>query len=775
MSYVFWHFLGCMLIAAAIGGIIGWLLRGFGFSSKFADLENEWRDKLGLAESERETLTGRLKESDGLAASWKQKFASLEADHGKLQADFSAGSGKIPALEAAVAGWTAKAATWDKDRAKLAADLDACGRMRSQLEAQVGEWSTRGKAWDTERSTLMAKLKAAADEDAVEDANYQKTIDHLRADIAGLQGKLAVAERSNKEWEGKVATVTADLKKAIADDVADDAEFKGKIDHLGVEIDGLKAKLVAAEASTKEWQAKHAAAEASASDWQAKHVTVSGQLQKALAADAADDEQFQKAIALLKSDIAGLQTKLSAAESSGRQWEGKASTAAAALTAAELASKDWEAKFQALDNEHSSLKAELVKFSQDDAFEDADFKRAIQNLRNKIAALESQLGSLQTERAKISAERDKLSADLKAAMTEDAVEDTKYQQTIAQLRNEIAALQGKAASASKDHEALVAERDKFSANLQAATAKTAAEDAKHQQTIAQLRAEISALQGKADSATKNHDALAAERDRLSADWQKKGASLESEISKLRAELKAANADREKLSLEVTNAAQHQETAAALRSEQATLASRLAAAETASTEWAARYAALESKASAPVAMAAAAGAGAGAATVTTIASDPNYHALARRFETFLVKTQKEGFGDIERIEGIGPVYGQKLRSIGIAWVRELLEQGGSATGRERIAEDSGIKRELILTWVNAADLLRVDGVTPDWAELLEESGVDTVKELRGRVPENLHRKMTETNAQGNFARSVPDVDTVRRWIEQAKKMEPKVTH
>ena len=136
------------------------------------------------------------------------------------------------------------------------------------------------------------------------------------------------------------------------------------------------------------------------------------------------------------------------------------------------------------------------------------------------------------------------------------------------------------------------------------------------------------------------------------------------------------------------------------------------------------------------------------------------------------------GDIERIEGIGAAYGQKLRATGIAWVRDLLAQCGDAPGRDRIAAETGIKRDLILAWVNAADLLRVDGVTPDWAELLEASGVDTVKELRNRVPENLLAKMTETNPagpKGRIAPTLPELTEVECWVEQAKAMRPRVTH
>ncbi len=167
----------------------------------------------------------------------------------------------------------------------------------------------------------------------------------------------------------------------------------------------------------------------------------------------------------------------------------------------------------------------------------------------------------------------------------------------------------------------------------------------------------------------------------------------------------------------------------------------------------------------------------AATMVTAA---DHEALMKRLADAEAQPKKSAAaaGDIERIEGIGPAYGQKLRAAGIAWVRELLARGADPEGRLQIVAQTGLKAELILTWVNAADLLRVDGVTPDWAELLEASGVDTVKELRNRVPENLLQKLTETNPHGpggRYAPTLPELDEVASWVAQAKGMRPRVTH
>lgn len=131
--------------------------------------------------------------------------------------------------------------------------------------------------------------------------------------------------------------------------------------------------------------------------------------------------------------------------------------------------------------------------------------------------------------------------------------------------------------------------------------------------------------------------------------------------------------------------------------------------------------------------------------------------------------------IEEIEGIGPVYGEKLSSNGIKTVEDLLEAGATRTGRSKLAEATGISEKSILTWVNMADLFRIKGIGPQFAELLEAAGVDTVKELRNRNAQNLHAKLVEIQAEKKITRAVPGLSQVEDFIEQAKALPPKVTY
>jgi predicted flap endonuclease-1-like 5' DNA nuclease len=109
------------------------------------------------------------------------------------------------------------------------------------------------------------------------------------------------------------------------------------------------------------------------------------------------------------------------------------------------------------------------------------------------------------------------------------------------------------------------------------------------------------------------------------------------------------------------------------------------------------------------------------------------------------------------------------------VSELLAKCAAPKGRKELAEATGISEKLILKWTNHADPFRINGVGPQFAELLEAAGVDTVKEFRHRVAENLQPKLAEVNEQKNICNRVPAVSEVQKMIDQAKELEPKMTY
>ncbi|GAB4341432.1 MAG: DUF4332 domain-containing protein [Desulfobulbaceae bacterium] len=129
----------------------------------------------------------------------------------------------------------------------------------------------------------------------------------------------------------------------------------------------------------------------------------------------------------------------------------------------------------------------------------------------------------------------------------------------------------------------------------------------------------------------------------------------------------------------------------------------------------------------------------------------------------------------QIEGIGKTYAKKLEKAGIGSLENLLEAACRKKGRRDLAKRTGISEKLILKWVNRADLARIQGIGPQYADLLEAAGVDTVPELAKRKPENLEVKMREVNEKKKLVRRPPGLSRVRSWTSQAQKLPRVITH
>lgn len=131
--------------------------------------------------------------------------------------------------------------------------------------------------------------------------------------------------------------------------------------------------------------------------------------------------------------------------------------------------------------------------------------------------------------------------------------------------------------------------------------------------------------------------------------------------------------------------------------------------------------------------------------------------------------------VSDIEGIGPVNEKKLNDVGIKTVSGLLKMCCDRKGRKSVAEASGIEESQLLKWANFADLYRIKGIGSEYSELMEAAGVDTVKELRNRNAENLHAKMAEVNESKKLVRQLPSLSRVQDFVEQAKGLDPVITH
>jgi Domain of unknown function (DUF4332) len=118
---------------------------------------------------------------------------------------------------------------------------------------------------------------------------------------------------------------------------------------------------------------------------------------------------------------------------------------------------------------------------------------------------------------------------------------------------------------------------------------------------------------------------------------------------------------------------------------------------------------------------------------------------------------------------------KLKAIGIRTSDKLLDAAKSLRGRKTLSEKTGIDEQSLLRLANKIDRMRVKGIGQDYADLLQLAGVDTVRELKYRNPKRLAEAMAGANEQRKLVRVLPSEQTVKRWIEHAKKLPIKISY
>ena len=123
--------------------------------------------------------------------------------------------------------------------------------------------------------------------------------------------------------------------------------------------------------------------------------------------------------------------------------------------------------------------------------------------------------------------------------------------------------------------------------------------------------------------------------------------------------------------------------------------------------------------------------------------------------------------VQELKGITSAVADALKAQGLGNSDALLEATKTPAARKQLAATVGVDASLILHLANRADLNRIAGIGGIYSDLLEEAGVDTVKELSRRVPENLHAKVLEINQVRQLTQRPPTLEQITDFVNQAK--------
>lgn len=122
--------------------------------------------------------------------------------------------------------------------------------------------------------------------------------------------------------------------------------------------------------------------------------------------------------------------------------------------------------------------------------------------------------------------------------------------------------------------------------------------------------------------------------------------------------------------------------------------------------------------------------------------------------------------VGEIKGLSVAARKKLAAAGITTTEALLAAAATDKERDGLATRLEVDPAELRGWVHRADLMRIPGVGPEFANLLEEGGIASCRELRQRNPENLHDALTALNEARSIAKRVPSLAQLTTWIDTA---------
>lgn len=130
--------------------------------------------------------------------------------------------------------------------------------------------------------------------------------------------------------------------------------------------------------------------------------------------------------------------------------------------------------------------------------------------------------------------------------------------------------------------------------------------------------------------------------------------------------------------------------------------------------------------------------------------------------------------IGEIEGIGPVFREKLEKAGVLTTETLLEKGAAQAGRTALAASTEIEEKRIMTFVSRADFMRIKGVGRQFSELLQNVDIHTVDQLAAASADDVNAAMTKVNDVKKLTKVVPSVKQIQGFIDVAKGLDAVVS-
>ncbi len=123
--------------------------------------------------------------------------------------------------------------------------------------------------------------------------------------------------------------------------------------------------------------------------------------------------------------------------------------------------------------------------------------------------------------------------------------------------------------------------------------------------------------------------------------------------------------------------------------------------------------------------------------------------------------------IDSINGMTHTEATKLRRARVRTTVTFLQIASTRSGRALLTKETGITSPKLLHWAKRAELMKINNLGTDYADLLEAVGVESVADLKRRNPESLHEMMHNANQGKKIVDRMPSLKRVTNWIDDSK--------
>jgi predicted flap endonuclease-1-like 5' DNA nuclease len=129
-------------------------------------------------------------------------------------------------------------------------------------------------------------------------------------------------------------------------------------------------------------------------------------------------------------------------------------------------------------------------------------------------------------------------------------------------------------------------------------------------------------------------------------------------------------------------------------------------------------------------------------------------------------------DLTSIDLVDTDVQARLAKLKVNTTEDLWKATATPAQVGRLASRVKVPAAKLREWHDFCDLLRLSGVGPKVARVLQLAGIRRLDQVATQEPAQLTQTIKTTNAQAAILGKLPDEDTVRTWIEQARALRKK---